>query len=745
MMIIFLLFSCRESFEETEVSLDGYHIEKGFSLEVIASEPLLKAPLAIDFDNSNRIWVAEMPGYMHNMQGQGENDPTGAIKILEDKDGDGRMDHAKIFLDSLVLPRALALVYGGLLYAEPPNLWFVEINNDTPGKRVLVDSLYAAEGNPEHQPNGLLKNIDNWIYNAKSNYRYRMKNGKWFKEPTTFRGQWGISHDNFGRLYFNDNSRQLLGDHVLPNRLVRNKYFTPEKGVAQLLTEDQRVYPLQPVLVNRGYAPGILNADSLLLHVTASCGPLVYRGGIFPEDYDENVFVCVPEANSIKRNILSFQSNLTSAKQAWEGKEFLASFDEGFRPVNLYNGPDGGMYVVDMHLGVLGHHAYLSPYLKKIAKERQMDTIVDMGRILKISVEGRASDSTYNLTKLSNAELAELLYHNNGWLRDRAQQLLIYRGKEDIVPRLLQIAMNDEHPIAQIHALYTLEGMGKSSFDNLIKVALESDSQAVAHALVLLEGFISKENASTALQTFETLLIKNEPLIDLYLASTLGEWATVSESKFLPLVVILSKRYPGDLLMRESFVSGMSSTMAFAVAILEEDSETKNDTLVTLLKNTIKVQNENNPNPIYTNRILAEDDRTRGGKIFRQICAACHGINGKGSDGLAPPLLKSQYMKRPLERLGLIVLHGLSGPVHVNGKKYEFNQAMPGLIANESLTEQDIADVIAYVTNAFSDTPGTLEPETIKRLRNVSSKSGNEFTEQELKEFTEKKIGKTSL
>src|SRR5680860_1708026 len=110
------------------------------------------------------------------------------------------------FLDSLVMPRALALAYGGLLYAEPPNLWFVDIENDRPGKRTLIDSLYAPKGNPEYQPNGLVANIDNWIYNAKLPYRYQLKNAKWLKEPTSVRGQWGITQDNFGRLYYNDMS-----------------------------------------------------------------------------------------------------------------------------------------------------------------------------------------------------------------------------------------------------------------------------------------------------------------------------------------------------------------------------------------------------------------------------------------------------------------------------------------------------------------------------------------------------------
>ena len=140
-LLLLLIYSCSPSFEEPEISLEEYFIEDGFTMQVVASEQLLKAPVAIDFDLKGRIWVAEMPGFMSDLDGNNENEPNGTIKILEDKDNDGVMDHAKVFLDSLVLPRALALVYDGLLYAEPPKLWFVEIKNDKPVNRTLVEFI----------------------------------------------------------------------------------------------------------------------------------------------------------------------------------------------------------------------------------------------------------------------------------------------------------------------------------------------------------------------------------------------------------------------------------------------------------------------------------------------------------------------------------------------------------------------------------------------------------------------------
>jgi len=277
-------------------------------------------------------------------------------------------------LDSLVLPRAIALVYGGLLYAAPPNLWFVEINNDKPGKRTLVDSIYADEySNPENQANGLMMDIDNWIYSAYSTSRYQLKDGKWIKEPTSFHGQFGITKDNFGRLYYNYNEIQLAGDYVLPNTLIKNPYMKPKEAVNKILTDNQLVYPLHPTTVNRGYVKGILNKDSVLIRFTAACGPLIYRGDQFPSDYSQNAFVCEPEGNLVKRDILNFGSLKTTAVQAWDDKEFIASTDEGFRPVNLVNGPDGAIYVLDMHHGIMQHIVSATPYYKNGIAHKKLD------------------------------------------------------------------------------------------------------------------------------------------------------------------------------------------------------------------------------------------------------------------------------------------------------------------------------------------------------------------------------------
>ena len=731
LIISTFLFSCQSKFKETTVSLDSYIIEDGFNLEVIAAEPLLKAPVAIDFDAKGRIWVAQMPGYMNDLQGSGEEDPSGSIVILEDLDNDGIADHSKVFMDSLVMPRALAHVYGGLLYAEPPYLWFVDIKDDKPVNRVMVDSIYAVEGNPEHQPNGLELNIDNWIYNAKSNFRYRRKAGKWEKEPTTFRGQWGITHDNFGRLYYNDNSRILLGDYALPNTFINNKYFTPKSSLDKLLTSDQRVYPVFAGSVNRGYAKGVLNADSILVNATAACSPLVYRGGEFTESYDENVFICIPEGNLVKRALLNFTGDSVIAKQAWQEKEFITSTDEGFRPVSLKNGPEGSMYIVDMHRGMIGHHAYMSPYLRDKAKAKELDTIINFGRILKVAHENSTADKIPDFNALNGSELVKLLSNDNGWIRDRAQHFLIFKEAIDVIDEVKDVALNSENQWSQIHALYVLEGLNALSFDFLTTIINKSNSQVASHALVLLKEFASAAHIEKALVLFNNVIERNEIELDLYLGNSLGTWMSLDERKFTPVMMKILTRKPDNNTLADAVIGGLSAVDTEVYNNFVIMDSLKHTPFVNKLARTISDKNAGKMNAIFTKEKTTEDTRTSGARMFFQICASCHGAGGKGIEGLAPPLMNSEHVKNT-ERLALIILHGLEGPVHVNGELYNINLAMPGLIRNDNITDKDIANIISYVTNAFSDKPKRLSTTRIQELRNVKSSSGMEFTEKEL-------------
>jgi mono/diheme cytochrome c family protein len=700
------------SFDEPRISLRNYIIEDGFQLRVIASESLLKAPVSMDFDDKGRMWVVEMIGYMPNLEGIGEEEPTGKISILEDADKDGVADHAKVFLDKLVLPRGVAHVYGGLLYIDGPKLWFVEIKNDRPGKKTLVDPVYAEGGNVEHSSNGLMMNIDNWIYNANYNFRYQLKNGKWLKEPTSARGQWGITKDNFGRLYYNNNSINLQGDYVLPNKIIRNKYFKPSIAENKRLGAN-RVYPIHQTSVNRGYQSGVLDEKGFLKDVTAACGPLVYRGGIFPESYNQNAFVCVPEANLIKRNVLYYNGLQTSASQAIEGKEFIASTDEGFRPVNLFNGPDGAMYVVDMHRGIIQHKAYISQYLTEQLAGKKLDTLQNAGRILKVTSKTIKPNPIPDLSKASSSQLVALLSHSNGWLRDRAQQLLIQKKDHSVINQLIKLTNLTNSFSTAIHALYVLDGLNTLSFESLSALVNQSKNpETIAHAVGLLERFAARQHVAKMKAISTQLLAQNNETIDLYLSMSLSPWLNLSEATFLPVLSEIEKKHASQGIFQEAITSGLGGK--------EEVYLTSMNPTDLLKKNlTIAITNRQKKelNPIFVLEKNSVDNRTKGLKLFRSICATCHGADGKGIQDLAPPLKDSEYIDGSMKRLASIILHGVNGPIHVNGKLYQLNNEMPALINNKEISDQDIADIIRFTQNAFAKAGKGISADDVKKMR----------------------------
>lgn len=716
------------AFEEPKISLEKYKIEDGFELSLIASESFLKAPVSIDFDNKGRIWTVEMIGYMPNLEGIGEEEPNGKISILEDLDKDGVIDHTKVFLDKLVLPRAIAHVYGGLLYVDGPKLWFVEIKNDKPGKKTLVDPTYAEGGNVEHTSNGLMMNIDNWIYNANYNFRYQLKNGKWIKEPTSYRGQWGITKDNFGRLYYNNNSVQLQADYVLPNKVIRNKYYKPTFAEGQRITNN-KVFPIHQTSVNRGYQKGVLDENGYLKEVTASCGPLVYRGGAFPSDYNQNAFVCVPEANLIKRNYLNFSSLQTTATQAIEGKEFIASTDEGFRPVNLFNGPDGAMYIVDMHRGIIQHKAYISQYLTEQLANKKLDTLQNAGRILKVVSKTTKTNPSPDLSKATAKDLVALLSSPNGWLRDRSQQLLINKNDKTIVKDLIALTKGSNE-LAAIHALYTLEGLNALSFATLADVLNQTKQiDVIAHALVLTERLAALP-LSPKMQTIGTqLTTQNNETIDLYLAIALNAWIKADNNGFMPILAQIEKKYADKRIFQDAIVSSLEG---------KEEQYIASQNPATMLKNNLTLAANNRQkkelNPIFVKEKNVVDNRTNGLKLFRTICASCHGPDGKGIQDLAPPLKDSEYIDGSMKRLAAIILHGLSGPITVNGKQYQLNNEMPGLATNNTLSDSDIVDIIQFTQNAFAKNGKNISASDVKKLRDKKPANGGLFTEKELLE-----------
>lgn len=720
---------------EIEVDLSGYQVQDGFRIESVAAEPQVVAPVDVIFDERGRMWVVEMIGYMTDFVGSQEEHAVGQISILEDRDGNGVMDHKKNFLTDLVMPRSIAFARDGLLYAVPPNLWWVPIGvDDRPGDPVLVDSAYAIGGNVEHQPNGLVYNMDNWYYNAKSNARYRYRNHKWEKEFIFPRGQWGMSQDENGKLYYNNNSNQFQGDYFLPGILDQNKNLIYPPGVSMNIVEDQSVYPLQFTPVNRGYVPGVLDSvTQKLREFTSASGPLYYTGHRYDGAFEGNAFACGPEVNLIKRNKIHTDQIRTTGEQFYEDSEFIISSDKAFRPVSLRIGPDGLIYVLDMHRGIIQHKTYITSYLKREYEEAGLDTVTDMGRILRILPPDESSEAIPSVDQ--EKDLVALLQHPNSWQRLYAQQRIVEDQISELIPDLrILLKETAQADYTPLHAFWALEGLQALEADQVLDFAFRDDAKYYPHVVKYLathDPGLFRELETKRVQENIQMSDANE----IYRAVITRYASDVQDERIQWLVTILEDldrdHRPYALFMALSQYPDQESELITPLQqALKQDAE-----FVSYLEEVDqKIEGTREFLARRTDRVSRDD----GLAMFENNCSTCHGRDGKGIENLAPPLYQSPYLEDQDSALIMIALYGLQGPVEVGGQRYEFTGVMPGLSENTEYSDQEIAAVLSFIKNAFSMKPRSVSSRLVGEMRDYPPEDGQPFTVESLEEHLSK-------
>jgi len=481
-----------------EEALKALKLPAGFKAELVACEPMIQAPVAVSWDDQGRLYVCEMRGYMHDVDGTGEDQPLGRVSRLEDTDGDGRMDKATVFADKLVMPRAVMAMGDGAIINEPPNLvWYRDTDGDgvADKKEVVSDRYATAGGQPEHMANSPTWMMDNWITSAGYGFRFRYQGGEFIKDETTSFGQWGLSQDDWGRRFTNTNSDLLRADLVPPSYYLRNKNLVARSGLAFQVMKDQVCWPSHPTPgVNRGYqeatkskdgkvTTATLRDDGTLQKVTGTCGAMIYRGDLFPKEFAGNAIIPEPCGNLVKRLVLSEKDAELTAKNAYTGTEFITSTDERFRPVNACNGPDGAIYIVDMARGVIQHKGFLTYYLVKNIQERKLEQPVEMGRIYRIVPE-KAKPQAVKLPK-ATADIVPLLAHANGHIRDTAQRVLVERADTTVVSAVQKLVATGKTPQTRVQALWTLEGL-QALTPETVETALADKHEKVRAAAVRL-------------------------------------------------------------------------------------------------------------------------------------------------------------------------------------------------------------------------------------------------------------------
>ncbi len=581
----------------------------GFRVELVAAEPMIEDPVAIDIDPDGRIWVVEMRGYMPSVDARGEREPVGRITVLEDTDDDGRADRRTVFLDGLVLPRSIKVLEHGVLIIEPPNLWLArdtngDLRSDT--KERIRGDYGRPNGNPEHTANSLMWGFDNWIASSEHAGEVRLRGGRWEHRPTLSRGQWGVTMDDVGRVYRNFNDDPLRVDHLASHYYARNPGLVRTRGLYEPATTDTEVFPIRMNRgVNRGYREGTLRPDGSLAVWSAAGSPVVYRGDRLPSDLAGNVFVTEPAGNLVRRFVVTTGANgQVRAQNAYDRAEFLSSTDERFRPVNLYSAPDGTLYVVDMYRGVIQHGAYQTEYLKNHIRSHSLVQPIHYGRLYRIVHVSTRREARPSLSRRTTAQLVEVLRHPNGWWRDTAQRLLVERGDRSAAGALRDLQAQSADVRTRLHAFWTLEGLDALDVAAVRQALDDRAPDMRAAGIRAAERWLASGDAAVE-AAVRARIDDPSPLVIRQLAASLGALASGTRED---AIVALIQRHGDDPIVVDAAVSGLSgSELAVLERLLTPASEPRPDAVTTLVGTLIRAK-QGDPIQTVLGRI-AELDR----------------------------------------------------------------------------------------------------------------------------------------
>lgn len=518
-----------------EESLKAFRLRPGFRIELVASEPLIRSPMAMDFDEFGRAFVVELPEY--NQYGSPKPHGKGAVKRLEDTNGDGRYDKATVYVDDLNYPTGVACWGGGVLVGVAPDLLFCK-DTDGDGKADVRTRLFTGFG-MDKAGEGMLNSF-RWRFDNRFHIPCGLDGGEvaqafqpdgaangkpvtnpkgaadapkpinvrgqhllldprtWTITATSGGGQHGMSLDDWCQRDFVCGNSEPAHLIMYDGRyLARNPYLQAPAAAINIAPEGKftklmRISQVEPWRVLRtrlrkkGVIPGSDEGGTPSGFFTGATGITVYRGDAWPAEYRGQLFVGEVANNLIYRARLEPSGVGLTAHRADTDAEFLASTDNWFRPVQFANAPDGSLYVIDMYRELIEGAAFLAP---QILKHMDPSAGSDKGRIYRIVPDGFRFTAPPRLGEHSTVELVKLFEHPNGWHRDTASRLIYERQDPAAVKPLEQMAAQSKSALARTMALHALHGLGALQ-PSLVVAALKDDEpKAREQALRLAEQF----------------------------------------------------------------------------------------------------------------------------------------------------------------------------------------------------------------------------------------------------------------
>ncbi len=545
-----------------EQAIASFKLEPGLKVERVAAEPLVVDPVAVAFDEQGRMFVVEDRGYPVG-PGKG-NPPIGKVVLLEDSDGDGKYDKRTVFADGLTFPNGVMPWKGGVYVTCAPNVYYFK---DTNGDGVADVKQIVFKGFQDLSTTQLRVshptfNIDNWVYLTcgltagkitspiytnhpmvfanRTDFRFRPDEPIF--EETAGTAQFGQTFDNFGRRFICSN-RNHIQHVVMPLRELKRNPQLAFSEIVQDIPDHGAACKVFPLSAN------ITTAASHTGYFTSACGVTIYDGTGLPEKYRGNSFTCEPAGNLVHHDVLSPSNETFVASRAYEDREFIASPDNWFRPVNLSVGPDGALYLCDMYRKTIEHPEYLPEAMRKTT---DFESGKDKGRIYRIVSADKISEAARkpNLHHASAKELCAELENPNRWWRMTAQRLLIERQDKSAVPILISLLKKSRIAEARVHALRTLDGLNALQDSQILMALSDRDAGVREHGIQLAAPRL--DSSSKLASQLVKLASDPNPRVRFQCALALGD---LQDAKAVPALATIAQQDMRDRWARAAVLS----------------------------------------------------------------------------------------------------------------------------------------------------------------------------------------------
>jgi putative membrane-bound dehydrogenase-like protein len=571
-------------------ALASFRLEPGLRLELIAAEPLVVDPVALAFDAEQRLYVVEARGYPDPAEG-GTPTRLGRIARLEDTNGDGRYDRRTEFAAGLTYPNGVLPWRGGIFVTVAPDILYLK---DTDGdgvadvRRVVLTGFHDTKTAQIRVSTPTL-GLDGWVYitsglnggqvtspqhPGRPAVSFSAADGRFHPETLVFettggKSQYGLTFDAYGRRFGCSNRHPMQHMVLEPRHLRRNPHllFTETTQNVARSEAEASVFPISGAITSADFIPKLIGRSHTGTFTSAS-GLMVFYGTALSPAHQGNAFICESAQNLVQRQLVQPQGVSLRAELPYVGREFLASTDEWFRPVFVTAGPEGALYLADMHRKVIDHPSYVP---EEARGGLDFESGKSDGRIYRIVREDFREAPTPKLPAAAPvSQLLAALESPQEWLRATAHRLLLERQDPESVAALRRAALEAPLPESRTRALWLLSSL-QALEPATVQAALADKAPEVREQAVLLAEALCRQHPALV-PALVAAAADKAPRVRFNSALVLG---SLPEPEVVPALASVAAQDGADRWVRAAVLSGIGNRMpAFLEAFRAQKATT---------------------------------------------------------------------------------------------------------------------------------------------------------------------------